>query len=177
MYIGSGGVGFNEELQGVPGQVKLMDMWGFNEAQETSEVSPEMISEFFLPYQHELASCFGLNYYGCCEGLDKRWEYVKEAIPRLRRVSVSQWADRKKMSDILKGDYVYCYKVSPTDIAVPHPDEDYIRKNLHEMLADCKAHGNIVELLMKDNHTLGHNPANASRWVQIAREEVAKVYG
>ena len=177
MYIGSGGIGFTDELHGVPGQVKLMDMWGFNEAQETSEVSPEMIREFFLPYQHELASCFGLNYYGCCEGLDKRWEYVKEAIPRLRRVSVSQWADRKKMSDILKGDYVYCYKVSPTDIAVPHPDEDYIRKNLHEMLADCKAHGNIVELLMKDNHTLGHNPANASRWVQIAREEVAKVYG
>ena len=45
------------------------------------------------------------------------------------------------------------------------------------MKADCEAHGNIVELLMKDNHTLGHNPANASRWVQIAREEVAKVYG
>lgn len=177
MYIGSGGVSVTDELHGVPGQVKLMDMWGFNEAQETSEVSPEMIREFFLPYQHELASCFGLNYYGCCEGLDKRWEYVKEAIPRLRRVSVSQWADRKKMSDILNGDYVYCYKVSPTDIAVPHPDEDYIRKNLHEMLVDCKAHGNIVELLMKDNHTLGHNPANASRWVQIAREEVAKVYG
>ena len=32
-----------------PGEVKLMDMWGFNEAQETSEVSPEMVKEFLLP--------------------------------------------------------------------------------------------------------------------------------
>ena len=30
---------------------------------------------------------------------------------------------------------------------------------------------------MKDNHTLGRTPQNASRWVQIAREEVARVYG
>ncbi len=136
-----------------------------------------MVKEFILPYQSEIAARFGLNYYGCCEGLDKRWEYVKAAIPRLRRVSVSQWADKKKMSDILGHDYVYCYKVSPTDIAVPNPDQEYIRKNLHDILTYCKQNGNIVELLMKDNHTLGHNPANASRWVQIAREEVAKVYG
>ena len=136
-----------------------------------------MVKEFLLPYQHELAEKFGLNYYGCCEGMDGRWEYVKEAIPRLRRVSVSQWADSRKMSEYLKGDYVYCYKVSPTDIAVPHPDEEYIRRRLHEVLEYCKQNGNKVELLMKDNHTLGHNPRNASRWVEIAREEVARVYG
>ena len=83
MYIGSGGTGWTSELHGTPGQVRLMDMWGFNEAQETSEVSPEMVNEFILPYQTELASRFGLNYYGCCEGLDRRWDYVKAAIPRL----------------------------------------------------------------------------------------------
>lgn len=177
MYIGSGGIGYTSELHGTPGEVKLMDMWGFNEAQETSEVSPEMVKEFLLPYQHELAEKFGLNYYGCCEGMDGRWEYVKEAIPRLRRVSVSQWADSRKMSEYLKGDYVYCYKVSPTDIAVPHPDEEYIRRRLNEVLECCARNGNKVELLMKDNHTLGHNPRNASRWVEIAREEVARVYG
>ncbi len=177
MYIGSGGTGWTDELHGVPGQVKLMDMWGFNEAQETSEVSPEMVKEFILPYQTELASKFGLNYYGCCEGLDRRWEYVKAAIPRLRRVSVSQWADSAKMSEYLSDQYVYCYKVSPTDIAVPNPDEDYIRRRLNEVLTCCKSHNNRVELLMKDNHTLGRRPENASRWVQIAREEVARVYG
>ncbi len=177
MYIGSGGTGWTSELHGTPGQVRLMDMWGFNEAQETSEVSPEMVNEFILPYQTELASRFGLNYYGCCEGLDRRWDYVKAAIPRLRRVSVSPWADRRKMSELLGGDYVYCLKVSPTDIAVPNPDEAYIRKHLNEVLGYCKQCGNRVEILMKDNHTLGRRPENAARWVQLAREEVARVYG
>lgn len=177
MYIGSGGTGWTSELHGTPGQVRLMDMWGFNEAQETSEVSPEMVNEFILPYQTELASRFGLNYYGCCEGLDRRWDYVKAAIPRLRRVSVSPWADRRKMSELLGGGYVYCLKVSPTDIAVPNPDEAYIRKHLNEVLGYCKQCGNRVEILMKDNHTLGRRPENAARWVQLAREEVARVYG
>ena len=153
-----------------------MDIWGFHESQETGEVSPEMFAEFVLPYQIKLAERFGLNYYGCCEGLDRRWEYVKQ-IPRLRRVSVSQWADIPKMSEMLGSDYVFCHKVSPTDIAVPEIDEDHIRTRLHQVLIDCKRCGNHVELIMKDNHTIANTPRNVYRWVEIAREEVAKVYG
>ena len=178
MYIGSGGLGYTNEL--VPeknGHVTMKNMWGFNEAQETSAVSPAMVEEFVLPYQHEIAEKFGLNYYGCCEGLDGRWEAVKAAIPRLRRVSVSPWADAHKMSEMLGSDYVYCYKASPTDIAVYNPNESYIRQSLNKTLSFCKKCGNRVELLMKDNHTLGRRPENASRWVQIAREEIDHVYG
>jgi len=29
---------------------------------------------------------------------------------------------------------------------------------------------------MKDNHTLSGNPQNITRWVEIAREEIARVY-
>jgi hypothetical protein len=29
---------------------------------------------------------------------------------------------------------------------------------------------------MKDNHTLGKKPANATRWVEIMREEISHVY-
>ena len=152
-----------------------MDIWGFHESQETSEVSPEMFAEFVLPYQMKLAERFGLNYYGCCEGLDRRWDYVKN-LPRLRRVSVSKWADIPKMSELLGGDYVFCHKVSPTDIAVPVIDEDHIRTRLHQVLTDCKRCGNHVELIMKDNHTIANKPENVYRWVQIAKEEIAKVY-
>ena len=81
------------------------------------------------------------------------------------------------MSEILGGDYVFCHKVSPTDIAVPVIDEDHIRTRLHQVLTDCKRCGNHVELIMKDNHTIANNPNNVYRWVQIAREEIAKVYG
>ena len=176
-YVGSGGLGLTGDLNpsaAVPASAR--DIWGFHESQETSEVSPAMFAEFVLPYQLRLAERFGLNYYGCCEGLDKRWEYVRQ-IPRLRRVSVSQWADAAAMSELLGGDYVYCRKVSPTDIAVPEIDEDYIRGRLHGLLVNCKAHGNHVELIMKDNHTIANRPENPYRWVQIAREEVSRVYG
>ncbi len=176
-YVGSGGLGASGTLN--PGAAKplsTMDMWGFHESQETSGVSPEMFAEFVLPYQLRLAERFGMNYYGCCEGLDGRWDYVKQ-IPRLRRVSVSQWADIYKMSEILRGDYVFCHKVSPTDIAVPEIDEDYIRNRLHDLLVHCKRNRNHVQLIMKDNHTIANTPSNAYRWVQIAREEVNRVYG
>lgn len=176
-YVGSGGLGLTRELNPDAAVPKTtMDIWGFHESQETSEVSPEMFAEFVLPYQLRLAERFGLNYYGCCEGLDKRWQYVQK-IPRLRRVSVSQWADAAAMSEMLGSDYVYCHKVSPTDIAVPEPDEDHIRSRLNQLLVTCKAHGNHVELIMKDNHTIANRPENAYRWVQIAREEIARVYG
>ena len=33
----------------------------------------------------------------------------------------------------------------------------------------------IPELIMKDNNTLGHNPYNACRWVEICREEIANL--
>ena len=174
--IGGGGLGITGDLNAaaaVPNSA--MDIWGFHESQETSEVSPEMFAEFVLPYQMKLAERFGLNYYGCCEGLDRRWDYVKN-LPRLRRVSVSQWADIPKMSELLGGDYVFCHKVSPTDIAVPVIDEDHIRTRLHQVLTDCKRCGNHVELIMKDNHTIANKPENVYRWVQIAKEEIAKVY-
>ena len=34
------------------------------------------------------------------------------------------------MAEMLQSDYVYSYKCSPTDLAVPNIDEDYIRANL-----------------------------------------------
>ncbi len=176
-YVGSGGLGMTNDLNPQLALPKTtMDIWGFHESQETSEVSTEMFKDFVLPYQMRIAERFGMNYYGCCEGLDKRFEYVRQ-LPRLRRVSVSQWADIYKMSEMLQRDYVFCHKVSPTDIAVPQIDEAYIRGRLHDLLEHCKKNNNNVELIMKDNHTIANCPENAYRWVQIAREEVNRVYG
>jgi len=44
-----------------------------------------------------------------------------------------------------------------------------IRKDLH-ITRDCQ-----VELIMKDNHTLGNNPMNAVRWCRIAKEEAGAI--
>ena len=52
-YVGSGGFGWTRELPGQDfnGVIRLCDMWGFSESQETVGVSPEMFEEFIFPYQ------------------------------------------------------------------------------------------------------------------------------
>jgi hypothetical protein len=176
IYVGSGGFGWTNQLPAPgydPAHVRTADMWGFAESQETVGVSPAMFAEFILPYQLPLLERFGLNCYGCCEPLDKRWEVVRR-VPRLRRVSVSAWASIPKMSEYLGADYVMSIKPSPTALATPRLNEEAVRGELRRTLEDTR--GNVVELIMKDNHTLGGNPRNATRWVEIAREEIARLY-
>lgn len=175
-YVGSGGFGWTSQLpqDGFdPGHVRLMDMWGFAESQETVGVSPEMFNEFIFPYQKGLLDRFGLNCYGCCEPIDPRWQYVK-TFPRLRRISVSPWADVKKIAEYLENKYVLSLKPSPSLLAVGKMNEDLVRIELAVKLEQSK--GCCVEVIMKDNHTLGNNPDNAVRWCEIAREEINKLY-
>ena len=176
-YVGSGGFGFSDELPQKDfdkEKITTMDLWGFAESQETVSVSPDMFEEFIFPYQLPLMERFGLNCYGCCEPLDQRWNVVKKA-PRLRRVSVSPWADLEKMAEYLGSDYIYSMKPSPTDIAVPDIDEDRIRKDLRRALEITR--GCQVEIIMKDNNTIGNNPENVIKWCKIAKEESEKLFG
>lgn len=170
-YVGSGGFGWTTQLPAEgfdPARVRTRDIWGFAESQETVGVSPSMYGEFILPYQLSILERFGLNCYGCCEPLDSRWQYVS-TIPRLRRVSVSPWASVEKMAEFLGDRYIFSFKPSPVPLAQPVLDEGTVRGELRSALRrarDCR-----VEVIMKDNHTLGNNPQNAVRWVRIAREE------
>lgn len=169
-YVGSGGFGWSRELPqpDFAGKVRTIDMWGFGESQETIGVSPKMFAEFILPYQVPILERFGLNCYGCCEPLDVRWEYLQK-VPRLRRVSVSPWANIADMAEKLQDRYIFSMKPRPTDLATSAFDEDKIRADLREALRltrDCR-----VEVIMKDNHTINNDPQRVVRWVQIAREE------
>ncbi len=127
-----------------------------------------MFAEFIFPYQLPILERFGLNCYGCCEPLDKRWNVVAQ-IPNLRRVSMSPWADWAKMAEVLGGRYIFSLKPSPTDLAMDAFDEERIRTELREALQitrECR-----VEVIMKDNHTIRNDPSRVLRWVQIARDE------
>jgi hypothetical protein len=171
-YVGSGGFGFTKQLpEAKEGEVHPADMWGFCESQETVGVAPEMFGEFVYPFQKPILERFGLNCYGCCEPLHLRWDVVKQ-VPRLRRVSVSPWADVEKMAEQLGDRYVFSYKPSPSDLAQPVMDEDRVRKVLRSTLEATR--GCRLEIIMKDNHTIGNNPRNSIRWVEIAREEVRR---
>jgi hypothetical protein len=176
-YVGSGGIGYTRELpaRNVDGDaVGPRDMWCLTESQETVGVSPEQFEEFVFRYQQPIQERFGLNCYGCCEPLQKRWHLLK-TISRLRRVSVSPWADQKAMAEALEDKYVYSRKPAPSVLAVPRIDEETVRADIRATLDITR--GCIVELIMKDNHTLGHNPDNLVRWVRIAREEVERQAG
>lgn len=173
-YVGSGGFGFTRELPkpDFNGRVRTADMWGFCESQETVQVSPDMFEEFVFPYQMPIMERFGLNCYGCCEPLDKRW-HVVQRFPRLRRVSVSPWADVERMAAHLEDNYIFSYKPPPAALALPTIDEDRIRQELRRVLEITR--GCRVEVIMKDNHTIGNNPQNVIRWCQIGKEEAERV--
>lgn len=173
-YVGSGGFGWSQELPQVDsnGQIRPCDLWGFAESQETVGISPAMFEEFVFPYQLPLLKRFGLNCYGCCEPLDKRWHIVQR-FPHLRRISVSPWANRSFMAEMLGDRYIYSMKPTPADLALPTFDEEHIRLTLRK---DLEATRNCrVEVIMKDNHTIANDPSRVIRWVQIARAEAERL--
>jgi len=172
-YVGSGGYGYTNELPGpgFDGMVRAVDMWGFTDSQETVNVSPEMYEEFIFPAEKPIMDRFGLNCYGCCEPLQSRWHIVKRHS-NLRRVSCSPWADVEKMAEFLEDRYIYSMKPSPSVISTQVIDKAGIREDLRrklEVTEDC-----IVEIIMKDNHTIGGRPENVVDWCRIAREEAER---
>ena len=176
-FIGTGGYGWSDDLPPPGfdhGKVRTLDMWGFCESQETVGVSPKLFEEFVFAYQLPLLDRFGLNIYGCCEPLDKRFDIVKR-IPRLRKVTVSPWSDVEGMAEKLGSDYIYTRKVNPAEIAQPTIDEEQIRAGLRDTLKATSKNRCRVEILMRDVLTLSGNPENIIRWTQIAQEESERV--
>ena len=174
-YIGSGGYGFTDELPQTDfdGRVRSIDLWGFTESQETVNVSPDHYEEFVFVHEKPIMARFGLTCYGCCEELHSRWHVVKNHH-KLRRVSCSPWADIEKMSTFLKDQYILSLKPSPTPLSAPALDKEAIRQEIRRLLEATK--DNVVELIMKDNHTIGKNPDNVVQWSRIAKEEAERVF-
>jgi hypothetical protein len=170
-YAGSGGVGAIRELPqpdarpGAPARLK--DLWGLSESQETVGVSPAMFGEFIFPYQVPLMEKFGLVCYGCCEGIHQRLDYIL-SVPNMRRISVSPWADQQKVAARLGKNHIFSRKPNPAQVCVSF-DEANIRADLRGTLA---AAGNgVLEIILKDTHTVQGKPERLTNWVQIALAE------
>ena len=177
-YIGSGSMGYTRALpqpDWKPGDpVRLKDLWVLAESQETVSVSPDQFHEFVIQYLIPIAARFGRCYYGCCEPVHDRWDYVK-LLPNLKRVSISPWCDQAIMAEKLGRAYAFSRKPNPTLISTPDFDEDLIRADLRatlERTRNCN-----VELIMKDVHTLCDQPERAVRWVELAYEMIQRVHG
>lgn len=175
-YVGSGGFGFTDELpqSDYNGTVRLKDMWGFCEAQTMSEVSPAMHEEFVLRYQLPILERFGLNCYGCCEPLHHKLDMLMRHVPRLRRISISPWADKRISAEKLGPNYVYSWKPNPAPIAAVQFNPDVVRRDIRETIEITKANGCVLEIILKDTHTCNNEPWRFDEWSRIAMEEVLR---
>jgi hypothetical protein len=63
-------------------------------------------------------------------------------------------------------------KPNPAALSTSEIDEVTIRHDLRKVLDITKKCR--VEVIMKDNHTIGKRPENVVRWCQIAKEEAER---
>ena len=161
--------GYVSELPGPDsaGPTRLSDVWCWADSQEATTLSPAMYKEFVLPYIARLTARFGLVYYGCCEPVHDRLDLILEAIPNLRSVSVSAWANFDKIAEMLGRRYVYSRKPNPAFMSGASPDWDLVERDLSQTYAaarDCN-----VELLFRDLYAIKGDRARLARWVDLAR--------
>jgi len=170
--IGSGGLGYTDEIPVTgydPKHIKASDMWGCAAAQIFSQVSPKMHYEFALQYEIKWLARFGLNYYGCCEPLDKKIEILKK-VPNLKKISMSPWVNLEMGAADIGKDYVFSYKPSPSIFTDDFWDPESVKTNLKKELK--KLNGCNVEIIMKDISTVNYKPQRLWEWAKIAMEIV-----
>jgi len=174
--IGSGGYGYTRDLPGAnfdPDRVKPINMWGCSNAQIFSDVSPEMHWEFAIQHDLRWLERWGLTYYGCCEGLDRKMDMLRR-IPNLRKVSVSPWCDTRRAVAGVGADYVISRKPNPAILAEDTWHPDRARRELRDFMDETRRQCH-VELIMKDISTVRYQPRRLWEWARIAME-VAQEY-
>ncbi len=172
-YQSSGGNGYTDELPAPgfdPERVRPCDLWASAESQELAGVSPRMHREFALQYERELLAPFGLSGYGCCEDLSRKLEDVL-SVPNMRRVSISPFADGARSAEQMGGRAIFSWKPQPAHLVGPF-DEDGVRKYIRAALAATRAHGCVMEMILKDTHTCENHPERFDAWTRVAREEI-----
>jgi len=147
------------------------DTWAMSMAQIFSEVSPAMQDEFDITPIKSLLDRYGLVYYGCCEPLHNKIEYIRK-LETVRKISISPWADKRIAAENIHGDYVFSAKPNPSYLAMTSFDADLVRKDLEETVSICREHNTPCELILKDISTVCNAPGRLTQWEQLAMEVV-----
>jgi len=150
------------------GPVTRDKLWCFFAAQEMAQVSPAMHDEFILQYQLPMIRKFGLCAYGCCEDLTHKIDMLRQ-IPNLRRIAVVPRADVPKSAEQIGDEYVCSWRPNPSEMICCGYDPDLIRRIVTDAMDAFAAHGCHVDITLKDVQTIGHQPANLRRWVELVR--------
>ena len=157
------------------GRVRLCDMWGASDSQETVGISPKMFHEFCFPYYRDVCAPVGLLYYGCCEPAHPFWDDIRR-LPHLKKVSISRWCDQRFMGDALRGtEIVFSRKPDPNFLSVDVKlDEAAWAAHVRETLEATR--GVFVEFIVRDVYTVHGDLNNARRAVEVARREIDRHY-
>jgi len=73
------------------------------------------------------------------------------------------------MAEKLENKYIFSMKPTPADLADTVFNEERVRERMRTGLKEAK--NCIVELIMKDTHTIRNDPQRVVKWVKIAKEE------
>lgn len=174
--IGSGGLGITDELPGDDfdaQHVRPKDTWGHATTQIFSEVSPAMHEEFGLRYESRWLERFGLCNYGCCEPLDRKVDIIQNALPNLRRLSMSPWVDVARGAEAIGNSCIFSWKPNPAILGGEKWNPEVIRQYIRDALE--KTRGCSVEIIMKDLHTCRNEPNRMWEWCDIVMEEAERI--
>lgn len=171
IYTGSGGLGYTNAAIKKPQDVRLKDMWGFADAQEFSQVSPEMFEKFAVRNQKIGLNKFGMGCYGCCEPMDNKYDIVFKHIENLRRISVSPWSDTKIAAENIGNRAIYSWKPNPALICCGFDEE-----NIYKMLCDVAetTKSCTTEIILKDIRTCSNTPVHLQKFIRLAKKAFGK---
>jgi hypothetical protein len=113
---------------------------------------------------------FGFIYYGCCEPVHDRWDFIWQEIPHVRAVSISPWCDMRAMAEKLGKNCVFSRKPKPWPISGYTADWDALQKDTDETVAaarDCN-----LEIIYRDVYRIQGDRSRLRRWADIVRAAV-----
>jgi hypothetical protein len=150
--VGSGSCGFTDELPAREirdgARLMLADCWGFQEAQESVGLSPEMYAAFIHPYQRRTSDGFGLLYYGCCEPVHQQWPVIRQ-FRNLRKITVSPWCDQASIAGSAGRSVVLSRKPHTMKLCGEVFDAAAFEADIRETLEIAR--DNFIELIFRDN--------------------------
>jgi len=152
--------------------VVLKDLWAWGESQETQMMSPGMFDEIYLPHIAELANMFGLLYYGCCERVDNKFEYLTNRIHNIRSFSISGWSDVDAFTEKLGSNYVASKKPIPGLVSSPTAEWDKMKEEAEQTWAACKRNNSPLEVIFRDVYAKTVTPDRAVKWIKIWKETI-----
>jgi hypothetical protein len=130
-----------------------------------------MHQEFALRHELRWLQKWGVNYYGCCEPLDRKMAMLR-TIPRLRKISISPRADIDRAVAEIGTDYVISRKPNPAFLAWESWQPQTAEIDLALYLQ--KAKGCHSEIILKDISTVRYEPQRLWEWSAMAMRLVEK---